>query len=329
MYPFDLDDAQLLPIAAAIHGTPIHSCHLEGITPINQGGCGDKVVADLALTTLEGQEIHIPLFLKKFSWKGRSEAAHYRHLANSNVPTPRLYGAILHPDGDEILFLERLTQIGFNRHSETEWRHLLTLLARLNACAVTPDYLPHLHPFEQGGMIDSWWITGFNPFPPAVEDIEPNLRACGVTGSDLADLSRAASRLFARVAALPMGLVHQDFLADNLGWRDDRAEMVVFDIHKNALAPRFSDVAPYLGLPAWSKHAAFLDQLPSRREALINHYLREYAHAGGGSVSLETFYEETALLFWAHKVAILHWMAEKQDTERIGLVLNYLRANTA
>ena len=328
MDTFGLNHAQLLPIGAAVYGFPIRSCRIEGSVPVNRGGCGDKALVDLVITTLEGQENSLPVFLKKFAWKGKSEAVHYRQLAQCAVPTPHLYGVIAHPDGEEVLVLERLNQIGFNSHSEAEWRQLLTLLAHLNACAVTRDYLPHLHPFEQGGRIDCWWITGFNPFPPRLEAIEANLRACDIAESELSQLSFAAQRLCERIAALPTGLVHQDFLSDNLGWRGDRAEMVVFDVHKNALAPRFADVAPYLGWPDWSNTATFLHQSPSLREVLIRHYLHEYAHFGGGSVSLETFYEETTLLFWAHKVAILYWMVEQQETERIGQVLNYLRTYT-
>lgn len=322
-----LTESQLLLIGEAIHGAPVRRCIIEGSVPLERGGCGDKAVGDLILTTANGHEISIPVFIKKFSWKGKSEAAHYRQLARSAVPIPHQYGALLHPDGDEILFMERLNQIGFDHRNEAEWRQMLTLLARLNACEVTPDYLPHLHAFEQGGRIDHWWITGFNTFPPTSEEIATNLRVCGVAESDLSDLSRAARRLYERVAALPVGLVHQDFLSDNLGWRGGRAEMVVFDVHKNTIGPRFADVAAFLGLPDWSSTASFLDESPSRREALIDHYLQAYADFGGGSVSLETFLEEATLQFWAHKVAILWWMAEQKDTERIGQVLNYLRTD--
>jgi len=205
---------------------------------------------------------------------------------------------------------------------------MLTLLAHFNACEVTPDYLPHLHPYEQGGRIDGWWITGFSPFPPTMEEISTNLRACRVAESDLPDLSLAAHRLCEQVAALPKGLVHQDFLSDNLGWRGEREEIVVFDVHKNALGPRFADVAAFLGLPDWSTTATFLGEVPSRREALIDHYLHEYAQFGGDSVSQENFIEESTLLFWAHKVAILGWMVGQKDTERIGQVLSNLRADT-
>jgi hypothetical protein len=322
----DITEAQLLPIGVALHGPTVRHCRLEGSESLKRGGCGDKVLGELVATTSEGGEIRTPLFIKKFNWTGKSEAAHYRHLAACSVPIPRQYGTVQHPDGDEILFMERLTEIGFNRHSEAEWRQMLTLLAQLNACAVTPDYLSHLHPFEQGGRIDGYWITGYNnPFPPTPEQIEENLRACGVAESEHSELCRAALRLCERVNALPRGLVHQDFLQDNLGWRGERAEMVVFDVHKNALAPRFADAAAFLGLPDWSYTAPFLDEAPTRREALITLYLEAYAQFGGGHISLETFYEEAALLVWANKLAVLWWIAEQKQTERIEQVLAYLR----
>jgi hypothetical protein len=324
----DVSESQLLPIGAAIHGTPVCRCFIKESMPLDRGSCGDKAVGNLILMTIEGHEISTPVFIKKCSWEGRSEAIHYHQLARCAVPIPHQYGVILHPDGDEILFMERLTQIGFDHRNEAEWRQMLTLLAQFNTCEVTLDYLPHLHPYEQGGRIDGWWITGFNPFPPTIEEISTNLRACGVAESDLPDLSLAAHRLCEQVAALPTGLAHQDFLSDNLGWRGERAEMVVFDVHKNAIGPRFADVATFLGLPDWSTTATFLDELPSRREALIDHYLQEYARFGGGNVLLENFLEESTLQFWAHKVAILWWMAEQKHTERIEQVLNYLRAYT-
>lgn len=325
MDTFNLNDAQLLPIGEAIYGTAVRSCRIEGCVPLDRGGCGTKAFGDLRITTVDGQELRTSLFLKKFSWKGKSEAAHYRQLARCAVPIPHLYGAFQHPDGEEMLFLERLTEIGFDRQSEADWFSLITVLARLNACDISPDYLSHLHPFEQGGRIDGYWITGFNSFPTAAGEIEANLRACDVAPDEIPRLSLAAQQLCERLAALPKGLVHQDFLADNLGWRGKHAEMVVFDIHKNALGPRFSDVAAYLGLPDWSHTASFLNQSPTLREDLIRHYLQEYASCGGAAVSVERFYEEAALLFWAHKVAILWWMAQQQDTERIEQVLDYLR----
>jgi len=297
--------------------------------------------------------LQVELFVKKFKWKAKSEAAHYRYLTKAGVPTPRSYGTIQHTDGDEILFLEWLTVIGYDRHSESEWRELLSLLsllARYNACHVPLEAVSHLYPIEQGGKVGGWWITGFDSFPPTFDTIEKNLRVCGVADGELATLGSAAQDLCRRVDALPKGLLHQDFLPDNFGWRGERESLVVFDVHKNCLGPRFADAAPYLGLPDWSNTADFLDELPvdelpvdelpvdeqpvgeasvhdlpDRRKRLTQYYLDEYARFGGEQVSIETFQEEASLLFWTHKVAVLWWLTEQNDTPHIGKILDYLR----
>jgi len=104
--------------------------------------------------------------------------------------------------------------------------------------------------------------------------------------------------------------------------------MVVFDLHKNALGPRFADVAPYLASPDWSGSKAFLDGTSSdggsRRESLTRHYLDEYARSGGPAVSPATFHEETTALFWMHKVSTLGWMVEQNRQDRIRETLNAL-----
>src|SRR5205085_8760351 len=110
--------------------------------------------------------------------------------------------------------------------------------------------------------------------------------------------------------------------------RGEREELVVFDLHKNALGPRFADVAPYLALPDWSDGVTFLDSAEngttSRRERLTRHYLDEYARFGGPTVSHGTFRQETTALFWSHKVVCLPWLAEQPQHTRIREVLDYL-----
>lgn len=145
----------------------------------------------------------------------------------------------------------------------------------------------------------------------------------------LLPLKRAAHALFTRVLAQPQGLLHQDFLPDNFGWRGEREEMVVFDLHKNSLGPRFADVAPYLSTPNWSRWETFLDDVESnlcaRREALTQHYLDEYARFGGARVLPTIFHAEVSALFWAHKITVLPWLAEQGQWTRIEQVLSFLR----
>lgn len=327
--PFGLTETQLLPVLEAVAGTPLADFTVQIRPAVQDDPSGSKRLLTFLYTTRDGAPGEATLFAKRCVWKGRSEAVHYRHLAARAVPTARLHGALHDGDGEEVIFLERLTEVGFRDQSEAEWRSLLSLLARLNACDITPDYAPHLHPYEQigkpGGGV---WIIGLGASPPD-EQVAADLRACGTSREDQPALQQAAHTLFARVAAQPRGLLHQDFRPDNVGWRGGRAEMVVFDLHKNALGPRFADVAPYLASPDWSGSKAFLDGTSSdggsRRESLTRHYLEEYARSGGPAVSPATFRAETAALFWMHKVSVLGWMVEQNQQGRIQETLDALR----
>lgn len=326
---FGLSETQLRPILEAATGTPLSRSAVRMRPATQEVPADNSRLLTFLYAAQDGTPGEVMLFVKRCVWKGRSEAVHYRYLAAQGVPTPRLYGALREEGGEEVIFLESLTEVGFRSDSETEWRSMLSLLARFNACDIAPDYVPHLHSYEQVGNAGGGvWIIGLDA-NPATEQVAADLRACGIKREDLPSLQEAARTLFAQVAAQPRGLLHQDFMPNNVGWRGRRAEMVVFDLHKNALGPRFADVAPYLASPDWSDSRAFLDDLSddgaSRRESLARHYLGEYARFGGPSVSIETFREETTALFWMHKVSLLIWMVEQDQQARIRETLDALR----
>jgi hypothetical protein len=326
----DVDEPQLLSVLEAAVGAPVASLALEGSRGVGGGYSGGNTqLSTFSYSTRDGMSGQVTLFVKRCAWKRRSEAVHYRRLSAHGVPTPHFYGAIHNDSGEEIIFLEPLSATDFRLDSHADWRGMLSLLARLNACTITPDYAPHLHPYEQVGKIaGGTWILGLHPSPTS-EEVEASLRACDVADDELPALLHAARALLAQVAAQPQGLLHQDFLPGNFGWRGEREELVVFDLHKNALGPRFADVAPYLALPDWSDSAAFLDGPDtgrvSCREWLTSCYRYEYARFGGPTVSPRTFREETTALSWAHKVAALSWLAEQKQQTRIRQVLDYLR----
>jgi len=327
--PFGLSETQLLPVLEAVAGTPLAEFTVQMRPAVRDDPSGNKRLLNFLYKTQDGVIGEATLFAKRCVWKGRSEAVHYRHLTARAVPTARLYGPLRDGGGAEIIFLEPLTEVGFRDDSEAEWRSLLSLLARFNACAVTSDYAFHLHPYEQVGKLGGgMWILGLGA-SPMEDQVATDLRACGISREDLPALEQAARTLFARVAAQPHGLLHQDFRPDNVGWRGGRAEMVVFDLHKNALGPRFADVAPYLASPDWSDSSAFLDGMgndgSSCRESLTRYYLDEYARFGGQTVSPAAFREEVTALFWMHKVSALGWLVEQNQRGRIREVLDALR----
>ncbi len=327
---FGLSETCLLSIFESIAQKP-----LRGVTPLPSvphsdaadPGAADKQLMTFRCAAQSGEVEEVTLFVKKCVWKGRSEAIHYRYLAAAHTPTPRLYAAVSNAQGKEVIFLEPVTSTGFESQSEAEWREMLSLLAQFNACPITPDYAVHLHPYEQVGVVDeNVWLIGLSAQPGHAQ-MEAALRACGVWEPDLPKLARKISRLFGQVEAQPKGLLHQDFHRDNFGWRGKHEQMVVFDLHKNSLGPRFADVAPYLALPDWSGHKAFSDAAENgatRRERLTRHYLQEYARLGGEEVSPETFRRETSALFWAHKVTALGWLRERTQEGAVQEVLEFL-----
>lgn len=290
----------------------------------------DKGLHTFTYTAREGEQGEITLFVKRCVWKRRYESVHYRHLAECGVPAPHLYGAVVDAGGAEVIFLEPLERIGFDRRSEAEWRAMLSLLARLNACPIPPEYEPHLHCFEHVGRIEGgFWAMGLDAHPSA-EQVKAGLVAGGIDAGEADVLARAAETLCSQVAAQPQALLHQDFLSDNVGWRRGSDGMAVLDLHKLARGPRFADVAGYLAQPDWSSDSAFLERKPNgethgatRREALARHYLSEYWRFGGPEVPLERFRQETTALFWAHKIAALPWLQE--HPARVRDLVEFLR----
>lgn len=310
---FDLNEALLLSVLEGIAGEPIAGLTVSSSVPERDG---DTRLMTFRHVLQNGKTGESTSFVKKCVWKGKSEAIHYRYLGAAGIPTPRLYSALHNAQGEEVIFLEPVTSTGFDSQSETEWREMLSLLARFNACSIAPEYVVHLHSYEQVGLLDeNMWLTGLSARLNDAQ-LEFGLRACGVREQDLPLLKQAVSKLFAQVEAQPKGLLHQDFHPDNFGWRGQHEQMVVFDLHKNSLGPRFADVVPYLALPDWSGHKGFLDASEdgtTRRDRLTRHYLEEYARFSGEVVSLETFCSETSALFWAHKVTALGWLAERKE----------------
>lgn len=323
---FALDEPQLLPLLESAVGSSLVGFIV--FLPDTKSSHGDdKQLLNFRCHLPNGKAAEKKVFVKKCVWKGKSEAVHYRYLASEGIATPRLHGAVQNAAGEEVIFLEPVTGIGFDEQSGAEWREMLSLLARFNACPIAPEYAVHLHPYEQVGLLDeNLWLTGLSA-PLNTAQLEADFRACGVREPEVPRLIQNASDLFAQVEAQPEGLLHQDFHSDNFGWCGKHEQMVVFDLHKNSLGPRFADVAPYLASPDWSGHKAFLDAIEdgtTRRERLTRHYLKEYAGFGGKVVSQETFRRETSALFWMHKVTALGWLAERKQDAAVQETLRFL-----
>ena len=315
---FDLTEAQWKPIVEAVTGRQDiadFSLSLEHEVEGYYGGCGDKLIPTISYLLPSGETGKAVVFVKRYYWQGLSEVLHYQHLESYHLPIPRLYGDYALGEGREILFLEYLPVIGFPSDCVADWYTFFSLMARFNACVVSAVYQEVLLRASLG---------------PTLEDggSEEDLRSCyeyaerGALGDALGHFCRQTrehlpqllenARLVGKqVVQMPRGLIHQDFMPDNIGWHGDRQEMVVFDIHKNALGPRFHDAARYFGNPSWQGMPSGLRKVEDARSLLTQHYLEDFARYGGPQVTLETFQQEVNLLAWASQIEAIYWMRDR------------------
>jgi hypothetical protein len=332
---FGLTRSELWPVLRAASGVEHvrdFSATIDRSLRDYHGGCGDKLIPTITFTTPAGETQRATVFVKRLNWEGCSEAEHYLRLRQQRFPTPELYGVLADSQGQEILFLEFLEEIGVQEDSIEDWREFFSLMARFNALEITPDYaavLPRIdydetsirrwRAPEGSGEAISNRLSHDLSLPG--EWVSEMIRACfeegraGDLGDQLAALCRdpeeqlrhifrSMQALGQELAQMPVGLVHFDFLHDQVGWRNGRREIVLFDIHKNCIGPRFYDAAVYLGLPDWSGPPARLRQMAPFRAELAKHYLAEYARWGGPVVSLQQFERECSLLCWARNLEV-------------------------
>jgi hypothetical protein len=324
MLTWGLDEKAVCAVLSRVVDAEVLRCSVDARPSPGGATAADKQVCTFRCLVQDGIERETTLFLKHCAWDGHPEGVHYRHFANHGVPTPQFYGAIPSQQGHEVLFLEYLLRVRFFATAVEEWRSMLSLMAKMNACPITPEYETHLHQPEQIGSIDGGlWISGLSAYR-GDDEIAADLQAAGAGSAELPALLEAAWKLFEDVAAQPTGLIHQDFMGDNLGWRGE--ELVVLDLQKMARGPRFVDLAPYLGEPDWSDHGAFLDEeAGGQRQSLIQHYLGEFARYGGPAVSLATCRAEMAALSRVHKISVLGWLVEEGRQKWADRVLAFLR----
>lgn len=300
-----LSQEQLRPIVEAAVGQPVASFEISiehQVPPEYYGFAADKLIPTFSYVTPEGRRGRVTIFVKHSHNPDSPEPEHYRFLGLHGVPLPCLYGVLRSPEDRPILFLEYLdmsdlTRTPFRPETRLEHQHL-SLRARLNAVHPSPEYAAWLEQAlrrerEEGA-----------PLSQTVEALWE--RACGGgLGEELkqfcsedtnrrARLCALADQVAAQAAEMEIGLLQGDASFENTGRRQS-GERVFLDLESVELGPRFADVAELLGRPD--------DRWPSApyppREALAEHYLREYSRWGGTAPPREQFLAETRVL-WLH-----------------------------
>jgi len=308
---FGLTRSQLKSILEKIvSDDTIASFHISiehRISPEFYGGRGEKVIPTFSYTTHSGRKGEVTIFIKQHCNRGPNEALHYTYLQSHHAPIPQLYHAITGRDRQDIIFIEYIDPILEDEpytkfiNDDRLFHQFLGITARFNAIQPSEEYAAHL---ETG-----YWNQQFSESASTLEDIwdhaikgrlgKPLKQLC--TEDKLDQLKKLSAWAAERISWMEQGLYHWDHRPCNVGWRRGTGEMLIFDLEDTMFAPRFLDVAVWLGTPD--------DVQPrcrSRRE-LSSFYLEKYNHLAEKQVQLDEFLDEVYILWIAWTLKSLSW----------------------
>jgi len=270
---------------------------------------GEKCIPTFRCTASDGTRSEVTMFVKRLSHPEGGETRQIAFLAGVGAPIPKLYGVLKDKDGHDILFLEYLPIVYRDEDvysNPDRLRRFLRLAAQLNTLPLprTDDVLPsHADLFK---------------IPEAQISVLTDV-AEHATGGNLGDelkrfftggapvlphLQQLLARLSTRVKSFPLGFVHGDFWPFHTGSRDDSQEILAIDLGCACLAPRFFDIAPFIGPPDTEANPCM------RSEDVARAYLAEYNPKSGGSTQLKEILLEADAVWTAWNARRVPWLLE-------------------
>ena len=306
---FGLTRSQLIPIISnAVPNEMLESFDIS-IEHQVQGYYGyqaEKIIPTFTYTTATGNAGKITIFIKKFYRKGPAEAHNYVLLEKYQAPIPRMYGTLTDADKREILFLEYLVPITDNEKflsDADQFHQFIDLAAHFNAIQLSQEFADQL-----SNLDISRRLIGADPILNKIwslackGELGDTLRQfCSGSKDKLRQLQMLTKQMIEPIERMELGLSHTDFYPENTGWRRETGELLMLDLEFAGLAPKFFDVAGWIGAP---------DDIQPRcgqRRELAQYYLEQYARYGGSPVSLEQFLDETYTLWMAGELRMLGW----------------------
>ena len=313
---FGFPEISLKPIVAELAGEPVRSFRMEWRHEKRgpNGICGEYLIPTFVYTTNSNRTGEADVFVRRPNKKrlGTDQACHYAYLQGAGVPVPKVYGALKDEEGREVLFLEHLREV--TTSDEEFWRNrhhfesLLSLLARFNAVAPSPEYIGRIGramAYRGVSTIECWnlWLPFsvhmlHKVWKHAVDgSVGSKLKNFCSQGTERLDkLQILAFRLLRPVNSLESGLTHGDLHPGNVGWRGTNDDLVLFDFEDIMIATKLYDAAMCLGAP--EDFGAY----PCPRRDLAQYYLEQSRMAGGSPLSIDRFLEDLLMIWFARKI---------------------------
>lgn len=267
------------------------------------GYAARKALVRFDLEEAGGRRCHVDLALKHFAgWNGGGEEAAYRWLASVHGPVPRLAGTFRDAAGDQVLLIELLPHVGYDVEDDSDVEAMLTALARLNASPLPPDGVLGEAPRTPAMLVSRIAES----FPRVLDEggaglLGPEVRELVVDSAPLwPTLPRHLEQLAGDLAGLPVGVIHGDARPDNAGWRSDRREVLLFDLHKLHRGGIVSDLVLVVGAPG-----------DARQDRLARHWISELRRADGPTLDEATVARARSAAGRLQAMLLLGWQRER------------------
>ena len=308
---FGLTKRQLKPIVESATGEPVAAFEIrvEHVVRGPYGIMGEKVIPTFRYTARPGRREEVVVFAKR-QYKhlpDHDEAHHYTYLQQHHAPIPCMYGARTDAEGRESIFLEYLDVVAESEPG-TEFLNrgdhfcqFLTAAAHFNAIPISGDYAARLarrpNTPDAGQRALKTASTVARIWDDAAKGQLGDALRQFCTADRLEQLRALAHRLAEPIDRLwsDPGLCTTDLYPHHVGRRRETGELLIFDLEDVKLAPRFSDVAVWLGAP----DAVLSRSVPI--EQLAQHYLAAYVERGGQPVEVHQLLDEARIL-WQDKL---------------------------
>lgn len=305
---FGLTKGQLMPVVESVAGEPVAWFGVSighALASEHYGGRGEKVIPTFEYRTQRGRTGMRTIFAKQHCNTGPNEALHYKWLTEQRAPIPRIYWAISGTEARDIIFLEQIDPFTGDEErfvsDDDTFLQFLSLTARFNAIRPCEEYaarLPCKLPWMGCETLVST-LEGFWEHAVRGEAGEEVKRIC--SEDELVRLVKVAGRMAEPIACMKQALSHWDHRPNNMGWRKETGEMVIFDLEDTMIGPWFDDVADWLGAPD------IVQQRCRPREELTRHYVEQLERWGGERAAVEELLEETYVLWILHALRSLDW----------------------
>lgn len=311
---FNISKADLFPIVEnATQVGPIMDFEIK-LTHEKQGHKGaesESVIATFYYKTETASSGEIIMFIKRQHAPEKRESKDYFAFAQVGIPTPKYYGHLEGINGEEILFLEFLPDIGIDLKDISEIREWIGLLAKISATELPFAHfsLPEASDIKKQPADPTWWKPSLiRIWEQGVKgELGEDLQAlCAENPHGVSALTDYGVQVEKRAAQMGKELHQGDACIQNVGWRITEAgkEIVVFDLGFS-VGQRFYDIGNAMRA---------LRESDISQEVIATHFLAEYAKWSGKHIVLKNFLSDMGWISDIIELWCLPWFLDMSQS---------------